>query len=96
MIDQNNPDGTFDEHKSVLGCVSEEEAKTLYLANYEDGWTGYGGCKAMTIGAFKEWVHGSRTGSRAEEQQLTYARRPSDDDECKRLTAMLEKVLDGE
>lgn len=38
VVDQYNPDGSFDEHKVMLGFNSMEEARSAYLANYEKGW----------------------------------------------------------
>ena len=38
VVDQYNPDGTFDEHKVMLGFNNAEDAKSDYLANYEKGW----------------------------------------------------------
>lgn len=38
VVDQYNPDGTFDEHKVMLGFNDMDEAKSDYLANYEKGW----------------------------------------------------------
>lgn len=38
VVDQYNPDGTFDEHKVILGFNSMEEARSAYLSNYEKGW----------------------------------------------------------
>ena len=38
VVDQYNPDGTFDEHKVMLGFNSMEKARSSYLANYEKGW----------------------------------------------------------
>ena len=38
VVDQYNPDGTFDEHKVMLGFNSTEEARRSYLSNYEKGW----------------------------------------------------------
>lgn len=72
VIDQNKKDGTFDEHKAVVGTVSASDARALYLSNYEDGWDRLGGIKAMTMDAFKEWVTGHRTDSRAADQQITH------------------------
>ena len=54
VIDQNKKDGTFDEHKAVVGTVSASDARALYLSNYEDGWDRLGGIKAMTIQP-KQW-----------------------------------------
>ena len=38
VVDQYNPDGTFDEHKVMLGFNDAQEAMSDYLANYEEGW----------------------------------------------------------
>lgn len=38
VVDQYNPDGTFDEHKVMLGFNDASDAKNNYLANYEQGW----------------------------------------------------------
>lgn len=38
VVDQYNPDGSFDEHKVMLGFNDMNEAKGDYLANYEQGW----------------------------------------------------------
>ncbi|MGL4260690.1 MAG: glucosaminidase domain-containing protein, partial [Afipia sp.] len=56
IIDQKNKDGSFDEHKTVLGPRTEEEARAAYLANYEPGWDGLGAISSMPIEAFKAWA----------------------------------------
>lgn len=38
VVDQYNEDGTFDEHKVMLGFNTIEEAESAYLDNYEKGW----------------------------------------------------------
>ena len=38
VIDQYNEDGTFDEHKVMLGFNDIDEAYDAYLSNYSDGW----------------------------------------------------------
>jgi hypothetical protein len=49
-------DGSFDEHKCVLGCHNSKEAHKVYHDNYGDGWKGFGGMKQVTIGQFKDWL----------------------------------------
>lgn len=57
VIDQVDPDTrAFDEHKVVLGATSEDEARTIYLRNYEAGWAGLGALTEMDMAAFKEWL----------------------------------------
>ncbi|WP_164170911.1 PLxRFG domain-containing protein [Stenotrophomonas maltophilia] len=56
VVDQVNKDGSFDEHKVIMGTASEQEARDTYLANYSKGWTGLGGIKEMSQEQFKTWV----------------------------------------
>lgn len=57
QIDQKT--GEFDEHKAVLGTNGKEEAKKLYLSNYEAGWK-CGKITSMTLPQFKTWVTSGR------------------------------------
>ena len=56
VVDQVNKDGSFDEHKVIMGAATEKEARSTYLGNYSKGWTGLGGIKEMTQEQFKAWV----------------------------------------
>nr|WP_180319388.1 PLxRFG domain-containing protein [Delftia acidovorans] len=56
VVDQVNRDGSFDEHKVVLGAADEADARATYLGNYEKGWTGLGAITQMTQDGFKAWV----------------------------------------
>lgn len=56
VVDQVNQDGSFDEHKVVLGAADEAGARATYLGNYEKGWTGLGAITQMTQDEFKAWV----------------------------------------
>jgi hypothetical protein len=58
VVNQHNKDGSFDEHKSVLGVGSKKEALDLYNSNYEKGWTGGKSVVSMPVVEFKEWVVG--------------------------------------
>lgn len=55
VIDQRNADGSFDEHKVMLGFTSPDAAQQGYLANYEPGWTGLGAITEMSVDQFKTW-----------------------------------------
>lgn len=57
VVDQVREDGTFDEHKTVLGCGSKSEAKALYLANYPKGWE-IGDITEFDMPAFRKWLDG--------------------------------------
>ena len=56
VIDQKNEDGTFDEHKIVVGPATEQEARDAYMANYAEGWSGIGAITSMPMEAFKAWA----------------------------------------
>lgn len=59
VVDQVNPDGSFDEHKVMMGFDSVDEAKTAYLSNYEEGWQGLGNITEVPLDKFKKWVDSS-------------------------------------
>ena len=40
----------------MVGFGSAEEAKQVYLSNYQKGWTGMGAITAMSMEEFKKWV----------------------------------------
>lgn len=56
VIDQVNPDGSFDEPKVVMGVTDEDHARRTYLSNYEEGWTGLGAITEMTRDQFNDWL----------------------------------------
>lgn len=61
IVDQINPEtGKFDEHKVIMGATSEQEAKDIYLSNYEEGWKGLGNVTEMDQARFKEWLGDSK------------------------------------
>ncbi|HWY86793.1 MAG TPA: hypothetical protein VNX28_08710, partial [Gemmataceae bacterium] len=43
-------------------------------ANYSPGWKGFGGMKALTMPAFKQWLESGKTGEAIEGQTLHYAK----------------------
>lgn len=66
IINQVDPKSRrFDEHKVIAGVTNERRAREVYLANYEDGWTGLGEIKAMTLADFKKWLASGDTAKRA-------------------------------
>lgn len=62
VVDQVRPDGSFDEHKCMLGYTCADEAKEAYHANYSKGWTGFGGMKSLTMPTFQAWACNGDTG----------------------------------
>ncbi len=56
VVDQVNPDGSFDEHKVMYGYDSMDDAKKAYLANYSDGWQGLGNITGASKTEFDKWL----------------------------------------
>ena len=52
VVDQVNKDGSFDEHKVMIGFNTLREAKEAYLSNYSKGWK-CGNITPMTVTQFK-------------------------------------------
>jgi hypothetical protein len=53
-------DGTFDEHKAMVGYRSPAQAKAAYLASFTADWSGLGAITAMSMAAFKAWVYAGK------------------------------------
>ncbi|MBF0247042.1 MAG: hypothetical protein HQL36_03060 [Alphaproteobacteria bacterium] len=64
VVDQVNPeDGSFDEHKNILGASSLEEAVAIYDAHFNDG-TGparRGAVTPLSVDEFKAWIDKDNT-----------------------------------
>lgn len=62
VVDQYNPDGSFDEHKVMLGFNDADEAKSDYLANYEKGWENGRriDVSAVNLEDFEKWIASSK------------------------------------
>lgn len=56
VVDQVNPDGSFDEHKVMYGYDSMDDAKKAYLANYSKGWQGLGNITGASKDEFDKWL----------------------------------------
>lgn len=56
VVDQVNPDGSFDEHKVMYGYDSMNDAKKAYLANYSKGWQGLGNITGVSKDEFDKWL----------------------------------------
>lgn len=62
VVDQYNPDGSFDEHKVMLGFNDREEAFGAYLSNYEAGWENGRrlDVTAVNLEDFEKWIDSSK------------------------------------
>lgn len=63
VVDQMKPDGSFDEHKVLLGFRNENDALRGYHSEYPKGWKGAGRVRAMTAPELKTWL---KSGARDE------------------------------
>ncbi len=81
VVDQYNPDGTFDEHKVMLGFNDASDAKNNYLANYEKGWEK--GRKidvsAVSLADFEKWIASSHRKTKPFSEYKSV--KPADDSE---------------
>lgn len=81
VVDQYNPDGSFDEHKVMLGFNDMNEAKGDYLANYEQGWEN--GRRIDITGVnledFEKWIASSHRKTRPFSEYKSV--KPADDSE---------------
>ena len=62
VVDQTNTDGTFDEHKVMLGFNDRDEAMGAYLANYDATWAQTHPGLRITetrVEDFNKWVESS-------------------------------------
>lgn len=60
VVNQLNPKtGEFDEFKAVAGAKNLGEAKTLYMRNFQSGWSGMGDvAEFKDMSAFRDWAEG--------------------------------------
>jgi N12 class adenine-specific DNA methylase len=61
IVDQYNEDGTFDEHKVMLGFNDEADAQDAYLSNYEKGWENKRKLVMTSVNLpdFEKWINSS-------------------------------------
>ena len=67
VVDQYNPDGSFDEHKVMLGFNDADEAMGDYLANHEQGWEDGRRIEvsAVNLEDFEKWIESSKRKTKA-------------------------------
>lgn len=68
VVDQTNADGSFDEHKVMLGFNDNDEAMAAYLANYDKTWADTHPGLRITeanIEDFQKWVESSHRKTKA-------------------------------
>ena len=74
VVDQYKANNSgFDEHKVILGCHTSDEAKQLYLSNYQKGWKGFGDITTLSMGEFKKWIKDGLTNKPIADQLVKWA-----------------------
>ena len=67
VVDQYNEDGTFDEHKVMLGFNETDDAEVAYFANYDNDWAKKH--KTVVTGVnledFEKWIDSSHRKTKA-------------------------------
>ena len=56
VVNQNNEDGSFDEHKVMFGFEDLDSAREAYYNNYEDGWDRLGSITTHSLSGFRNWL----------------------------------------
>ncbi|WP_085618896.1 MULTISPECIES: hypothetical protein [unclassified Pseudomonas] len=56
VVNQVKKDGSFDEHKAVLGFHDVDTALTAYRNSYQKDWRGMGSYVVCTVRQFKAWL----------------------------------------
>lgn len=81
VVDQYNPDGTFDEHKVMLGFNDASDAKNNYLANYKKGWEKGRriDVSAVSLADFEKWIASSHRKTKPFREYKSV--KPADDSE---------------
>ena len=81
VVDQYNPDGTFDEHKVMLGFNDASDAKNNYLANYKKGWEKGRriDVSAVSLADFEKWIASSHRKTKPFSEYRSV--KPADDSE---------------
>lgn len=81
VVDQYNPDGTFDEHKVMLGFNDASDAKNNYLANYKKGWKNGRriDVSAVSLADFEKWIASSHRKTKPFSEYKSV--KPADDSE---------------
>lgn len=61
VVDQYNEDGTFDEHKVMLGFNDEDDARNAYLSNYSEDWANNRKIvmTSTNLEEFEKWINSS-------------------------------------
>jgi hypothetical protein len=96
VVNQTKADGSFDEHKAIVGVSTPAEAKAEYLQNYAPSWKGLGSLAMFpSVEAFGKWAtarrrigeaKGLQSGEKSKAVPLGLLRPVRPDEALRRLT----------
>lgn len=72
IIDQDDDDGNFDEHKVMMGFPSSSAAYSAYHANYPEGYKGFGDMAEADLPTFKKWAFSGKGAKRTRASEMKY------------------------
>lgn len=96
VVDQYNEDGTFDEHKVMLGFNETDDAEAAYFANYDNDWAKKH--KTVVTGVnledFEKWIDSShrKTKAFAEYKSVKSVEEQSSSTQVNRLSEIKSRI----
>lgn len=96
VVDQNKPDGTFDESKVMLGFDSKKEAKEAYLSNFDSTWKGFKTITGVSKSLFKKWLYNKRKQQKPFAEYVEVIRKKLNEQEEHNIEDEEELILTGE
>ena len=91
VVDQVNEDGSFDEHKVMMGYNSLAEARNAYMDAYEEGWQGLGNITKTTKDGLKQWFKDGDTKKPFAEEDVKF-RAEAEDPEVQKILDRLQEM----
>lgn len=96
VVDQYNEDGSFDEHKVMLGFNDIDEADTAYLNNYEKDWADKRKIviRPANIEDFEKWIASShrKTKPFAEYKSVQVAEKRANNNRLSEIKSRIEEL----
>ena len=96
VVDQYNEDGSFDEHKVMLGFNESDDAEAAYLANYDSDWEKKHKTvlTAVNLEDFEKWIDNShrKTKAFAEYKSVKTAEEQSSGTQGDRLSEIKSRI----
>ena len=96
VVDQYNEDGSFDEHKVMLGFNETDDAEAAYFANYDSDWANNHKTvvTAVNLEDFKKWIDSShrKTKAFAEYKSVKSVEEQSSSTQVNRLSEIKSRI----